>query len=111
MDSIPGMRGVPLGDEQRALLKNRRIELGLTQNDLGEKIGRKALTIHTIEAGKYLPSPTVLAELCKVLSLDCKVMIEVHLSNAATSMNWKTQATVHKRRKMKTSRQTGKGRK
>ncbi len=96
MDVIPGIRGVPLNDEQRALLVDGRKKLGMTQKDLGEKIGRKAITIHTIEAGKYLPSPSVLAALCKTLSLDCWVVIDVHLSNGKTATFSQTRATISK---------------
>jgi DNA-binding XRE family transcriptional regulator len=96
MDVIPGIRGVPLNEEQRTLLIDCRKKLGMTQKELGEKIGRKAITIHTIEAGKYLPSPSVLEELCKTLSLDCRVVIEVHLCNAKNAAVSQTRATISK---------------
>jgi DNA-binding XRE family transcriptional regulator len=102
MDSIPGMRGVPLSEEQRTLLIARRNEIGLTQLNLAKKIGLKgAITIHTIEAGKFLPSPKVLEKMCKNLSLDCNVMIDVHLSNADTAVNSRIAVTIYNCKKSK----------
>ena len=94
MEVVPGMRGVPLNEKQRALLVERRNQLGLTQKDVASRIGRQAITIHTIEAGKYLPSPTVLEDLCAVLSLDCRLMIEVSLFDGKTRETCVTKAVV-----------------
>jgi ribosome-binding protein aMBF1 (putative translation factor) len=107
MDVIPGMRGVPLNEAQRALIVKRRTDLGLTQQELGQKIGRKAITIHTIETGKFLPSPKVLEELCKVLSLDCTIVVEVHLSNDGTTTVSRSSTAIQQRKPKKTKSRRG----
>jgi DNA-binding XRE family transcriptional regulator len=102
MKPVPGLRGVSLDDHQRALLVERRTELGLTQEQLAKQIGLKRITIHTIEAGKYLPSQAALAKLCKALSLDCDIAIEVHLHNAKSVVSSRTRAKIHQRPSKKT---------
>jgi DNA-binding XRE family transcriptional regulator len=52
-------------------LKKRRIELGLTQAQLAEKIGgMRRTSITNIEAGKQHPPLGVLYDLCRVLGLE-----------------------------------------
>lgn len=45
----------------------RRKALGLTQEDLAEKIGLSKNHISNIECGKYLPTTKVLVEICNAL--------------------------------------------
>jgi putative transcriptional regulator len=55
----------------QALLKNKvkdfRLELSLTQEDLAEKVGVTRQTIISIEKGVYAPSVTLAILLCKSL--------------------------------------------
>jgi len=44
-----------------------RIEKGITQGDLAEKISVSRQTIHAIESGKYVPSTLLALKLAKVL--------------------------------------------
>jgi DNA-binding XRE family transcriptional regulator len=101
---IPGLRSVPLDDRQRTILIDRRMELGLTHAQLGNKVGLKAITIHTIESGKYLPSTIVMEKLCRVLSLDCEIVIEVNLFNSGTVTSAYMRATIHQRRTKKATK-------
>lgn len=76
---IKGLQSVPLNDEQRKLLVQRRKELGLSQQKLGDKVGCLQLSIHNIEAGKHQPTLSMLEKLCKVLGLEFDVSIYVYL--------------------------------
>jgi len=55
-------------------MKNRvkiiRVEKGITQGDLAEKISVSRQTIHAIESGKYIPSTLLALKLSKVLGKD-----------------------------------------
>ncbi|NJO81530.1 MAG: helix-turn-helix domain-containing protein [Blastochloris sp.] len=53
----------------RAWLKRRRLERGLTQEELGELVGYAAQTITKIEGGKRRPSPQLARRLSEVLEL------------------------------------------
>jgi len=44
-----------------------RVEKGITQGDLAEKISVSRQTIHAIESGKYIPSTLLALKLAKVL--------------------------------------------
>jgi transcriptional regulator with XRE-family HTH domain len=77
--SIKGLRSVPLHEAQRKLLVQRRNELGLSQQQLADKIGCLQLSIHNIEAGKTQPTPSMLQKLCKELGLEFDVSIYVYL--------------------------------
>jgi len=52
-------------------MKNRvkiiRVEKGITQGDLAEKISVSRQTINAIESGKYIPSTMLALKLAKVL--------------------------------------------
>lgn len=58
------------------IIKNRRLELGLTQNDLAEGICAQAL-ISRIEKGKLLPKKSILNQLEERLSLKPNQLIKV----------------------------------
>lgn len=48
-------------------VKILRIEKGITQGDLAEKISVSRQTIHAIESGKYIPSTLLALKLADVL--------------------------------------------
>jgi transcriptional regulator with XRE-family HTH domain len=76
---IRGLRSIPLEKAQRDLLVNRRHELGLSQQQVANKIGVMQVTIHNIEAGKHQPTPQMLTKLCEVLNLEFDVSVYVYL--------------------------------
>ena len=53
----------------RTWLKRRRIERGLTQEELGELVGYAAQTIRKIEGGQRRPSLQLALKLAQVLQL------------------------------------------
>ena len=53
----------------RAWLKRRRLERGLTQEELGELVGYAAQTITKIEGGQRRPSPQLARRLAEALAL------------------------------------------
>jgi transcriptional regulator with XRE-family HTH domain len=77
--SIRGLRSVPLDQAQRILLVQRRNELGLSQQQLADRVGCLQLSIHNIEAGKHQPTPAMLQKLCTALGLEFDVSIYVYL--------------------------------
>jgi transcriptional regulator with XRE-family HTH domain len=77
--SIRGLRSVPLNEQQRKLLGQRRNELGLTQQELAAKLGCIQLSISNIENGKHQPTPEMLQKICKALDLEYDVSIYVYL--------------------------------
>ena len=74
-----GLRSVPLDQAQRTLLVNRRKELGLSQQQLADRVGCLQLSIHNIEAGKHQPTPAMLQKLCTALGIEFDVAIYVYL--------------------------------
>lgn len=48
-------------------VRNRRLELGLTQQQLADKIGISRNSISSIETGQYIPTAYTVALLCKAL--------------------------------------------
>jgi DNA-binding XRE family transcriptional regulator len=76
---IRGLRSVPLNDEQRKLLVQRRNELELTQQQLADEVGCLQLSIHNIETGKHQPAPGMLQKLCAALDLEYDVSVYVYL--------------------------------
>ena len=77
--SIRGLRSVPLDQAQRTLLVQRRNELGLSQQQLADRVGCLQLSIHNIEAGKHQPTQAMLQKLCTALGLEFDVSIYVYL--------------------------------
>lgn len=56
-------------------LRDRRIELGLSQHELSRRTGVPQATLSDIERGKcYEPRASVYVRLCDALALDCKNM-------------------------------------
>lgn len=53
----------PLGNR----LKEVRTELGLTQADLGERVGVTRKTINTVENGVFIPSTVLALKLARAL--------------------------------------------
>jgi putative transcriptional regulator len=50
-------------------LKQRRIELGLTQADLAERVGVTRKTVNTVENGVFTPSALLAIKLANALSV------------------------------------------
>jgi transcriptional regulator with XRE-family HTH domain len=76
---VRGLRSVPLNDEQRKLLVQRRKELDLTQQQLADEVGCLQLSIHNIETGKHQPTLAMLEKLCTALKLEYDVSVYVYL--------------------------------
>ena len=55
-------------------IREKRIALGYTQQELGIKVGRTASQIGQIERGMTMPSVEVLTGIVHVLSLDANLM-------------------------------------
>ena len=77
--TIRGLRSVPLDEAQRALLVNRRKELGFSQQKLADQLRCRQISIHNIEAGKTQPTPAMLQRICGILNLQFDVSIYVYL--------------------------------
>lgn len=56
-------------------IENRRISLGLKQEDVSEMSGITVRTLYKIEQGKGNPAFDTLNKLCEVLGLEIKVDI------------------------------------
>lgn len=54
-----------------------RIEKGITQGDLAEKISVSRQTIHAIESGKYVPSTLLALKLSHVLDKTVEDLFEL----------------------------------
>lgn len=54
-----------------------RIEKGITQGDLAEKISVSRQTIHAIESGKYIPSTLLALKLSRVLDRAVEDLFEL----------------------------------
>ena len=78
-NSIRGLRSIPLDENQRALLVQRRRELGLSQQQVADGIAVMQVTIHSIEVGKHQPTPQLLEKLCEALDLEFDVSVYVYL--------------------------------
>ena len=55
-------------------IKEKRMALGYTQQELGDKVGRTASQIGQIERGITMPSVEVLTKIVQALSLDANLM-------------------------------------
>ena len=82
MNNIRGLRSIPLTDEQRKLLVQRRQELGLSQQQLAERLKVMQVSIHSYEVGKTQPTPELLEKVCEALGLECDVSVYVYLRPA-----------------------------
>src|SRR5215469_8858051 len=69
--------GSPNRVELAALLKQRRNDLGLTQQLLARKLGVRASHVALLENGKRRPSLALLVRLAAVLSIDGKELLEL----------------------------------
>ena len=79
MNNIRGLRSIPLDEQQRKLLVQRRQELGLSQQQLAERLNIMQVSIHSYEVGKTQPTPELLAKVCDALNLECDVSVYVYL--------------------------------
>lgn len=59
-----------------AIIKERRILLGLTQQDLSDYTGLSVRFIKSIEAGKANPSISSLAQIAEVLGLEIVMKVK-----------------------------------
>tara|TARA_B100002051_G_C16309058_1_gene426651 strand:+ start:105 stop:359 length:255 start_codon:yes stop_codon:yes gene_type:complete len=57
-------------------IKNRRKELGITQNELGLRIKKDQQAIHRLETGGINPSFIQLLEICRGLELSIGELID-----------------------------------
>ena len=96
MESIAGLRGTALDERQRALIVRRRKEKELTQKDLAEATGLKPITIHSIETGKCKPSPSALAQICRALNMECRIVLKVELVVAGENVRSSTTMSLGK---------------
>lgn len=55
-------------------IREKRIALGYTQQELGDKVGRTTSQIGQIERGITMPSVEVLTRIVQALSLDANLM-------------------------------------
>lgn len=59
-----------------AIIKERRILLGLTQQDLSDYTGLSVRFIKSVEAGKANPSISSLAQIAEVLGLEIVMKVK-----------------------------------
>lgn len=59
-------------------VKDFRLELGLTQEDLAEKVGVTRQTIISTEKGVYAPSVTLAILLCKALKKNVEEVFSIN---------------------------------
>lgn len=62
------------------VIVKRRLEVGLTQEALAEKIGVSVATIAAWERGRRYPSHTTLQRLYEALDLDAQAIAAIYLS-------------------------------
>jgi putative transcriptional regulator len=58
-------------------LKAARIEAGLTQAELAEKVGVTRKTINTVENGVFVPSTTLALKLARALGLRVEALFRL----------------------------------
>lgn len=58
-------------------IKKRRLELGLTQEELAQQVGARRETIVFLEAGKYNPSLKLAAAVSRVLKTPIEDLFEL----------------------------------
>ena len=56
--------------DYREIIKNKRMELGLSQNKLSKLVGISQPYVNEIESGRKSPSIEVLQKICDVLSIE-----------------------------------------
>lgn len=59
-----------------SIIKERRVLLGLTQQDLADYTGVSLRIIKSIEAGKGNPSVSTLSKIAEVLGLELRLQIK-----------------------------------
>ena len=60
------------------IIKRRRKSLGLTQIELGKKLGKSNTYLSDIEVGKTIPSLSTLILLCDSLDLEFKIVEKIN---------------------------------
>lgn len=59
------------------VIKSKRIQKNLTQNEVAENIGISRNYLSDIENGRYMPSVTTLSELASYLQIDLNFLIKM----------------------------------
>lgn len=75
LDKIPAKYRKNVEAQLRSIsfvVQNRRKEMGLTQEELAEKLDLAVLTLQSIEQGWRFPSLPTLFYLCKVMDIPAK---------------------------------------
>ena len=62
-------------------IKVERARLGLTQNELAEKVGVTRLTIHSIETGKFNPSVVLALKIAACFGVAVGTLFELEESD------------------------------
>ncbi len=58
----------------RNAIKQRRAELGLTQGELGERIGVTRKTVNTVENGVFVPSTMLALKMARTLNVTVEAL-------------------------------------
>lgn len=58
-------------------IKVERARLGITQNELAERVGVTRLTIHSIEAGKFNPSVILALKIADCFGVAVEALFEL----------------------------------
>lgn len=58
-------------------IKVERARLGITQNELAERVGVTRLTIHSIEAGKFNPSVILAMKIAACFGVAVETLFEL----------------------------------
>jgi len=103
MGTYSGLMSIPLSDEQCHDLRARRIALGLTQQDLAERVGCSNRTILRLENAQWAVSPDMLTEICDVLGMTWDITIKVTLLPAPKRPRKRAASAPAKKRKGKRS--------
>ena len=82
-----------------AKIKERRLELGLTQKQLGDAIGAKTNTISNYENNIAVPDEDTIVAIAKVLQCDINYLFSDFLSSE-TEYSISEQAMIEKYRKL-----------
>ncbi|HVT29234.1 MAG TPA: helix-turn-helix transcriptional regulator, partial [Lacipirellulaceae bacterium] len=61
---------IPRDENHRQLLVQRRHELGLSQQQLADKLNVMQVSICHLETGKTKPTPELLSKVCEALDLE-----------------------------------------
>ena len=63
-------------------IKQHRVRLDLTQEDLAQRVGVRRQTILAVEKGKYVPSALLAFQLARALEMEVTELFELSLEEA-----------------------------